>query len=144
MAISGINDFECNFNFVRMTHNEITYSIRKAAFKVHSIIGPGLLESVYELALANELAKLGHRVSVQQVVTVYYDGFRLEKGFYMDILVDDSVIIEIKSVETLSAVHFKQLISYLKLSQKKVGLLINFNSETLKDRVSLHRIVNNL
>lgn len=127
-----------------MTHNDITYAIRKAAFRVHSIMGPGLLESVYELALAHELANLGHRVSVQKAVPVFYDGVKLEKGFYMDILVDDTVIVEIKSVETLAPIHFKQLISYLKLADKRIGILINFNAESLKDHSSIFRLVNKL
>jgi GxxExxY protein len=122
--------------------NDISFDVRGAAFKVNSKIGPGLLESVYEIALAHELRKMGHHVKCQVAVPMIYDDIKMEIGFRMDLLVNDAVIVEIKSVESLSDVHHKQLLTYLKLSGKKLGLLINFNSSPIKD--SIVRIVNNL
>jgi len=125
-----------------MTENDISYDIRGAAFKVHSNLGPGLLESVYEIALAHELAKMGYEVKSQIALPVVYDDIKLEMGFRMDLLVNDLVVVEIKSVDALADVHHKQLLTYLKLSGKKLGLLINFNVSSIKD--SIIRIVNNL
>ncbi len=123
-----------------MKENEITYEIIGAAFKVHTMLGPGLLESVYEHALAFELQKSGHEVKCQKGIPVKYEDVIFEIGFRLDILVDDLVIVEVKSVDSLIAVHHKQLLTYLKLTGKKVGLLINFNSPKLKD--SIVRIIN--
>jgi GxxExxY protein len=125
-----------------MKENDISYAVRGAAFKVHSALGPGLLESVYEKALAYELAQQGYDVKTQIAVPMTYADIKIEVGFRMDMLVSDLVIVEIKSVESLIDVHHKQLLTYLKLSGKKLGLLINFNSSSLKD--SIVRIVNNL
>jgi GxxExxY protein len=125
-----------------MDLNDLTYKIRGAIFKVHQTLGPGLLESVYEAALIYELMQLGLRVSSQVGIPVNYNGVLLELGFRMDILVEDSVVIEIKSVETLHDVHKKQLLTYLKLSGKKIGILVNFNVSSLKDKESLIRIIN--
>jgi GxxExxY protein len=125
-----------------MTENVISYDIRGAAFKVHSNLGPGLLESVYEIALAHELTIMGQKVKSQVGLPVVYDDIKLESGYRIDILVNDLVVVEIKSVDTLADVHYKQLLTYLKLSGKKLGLLINFNVSSLKD--SIVRIVNNL
>jgi GxxExxY protein len=125
-----------------MHENEISYDIRGAAFNVHSALGPGLLESVYEAALAYELQKMNYDVKTQLGVPVVYEAVKMEQGFRMDLLVNDKVIVEIKSVEMLMDVHYKQLLTYLKLSGKKLGLLINFNSATLKG--SMKRVVNNL
>ena len=125
-----------------MTENDISYDIRGAAFKVHTALGPGLLESVYEVALAHELIKLGYDVRSQVGLPVVYEDIKLELGYRIDLLVNDLVIIEIKSVEALADVHHKQLLTYLKLSGKKLGLLINFNVSSLKE--SIVRIVNNL
>lgn len=122
--------------------NDISYEIRGAAFKVHTELGPGLLESVYETALSYELRLKGFDVKNQLGVPMIYAEIKMDIGFRMDILVNDSVIVEIKSVESLTDVHHKQLLTYLKLSNKKLGLLINFNSVSLKD--SIVRIVNNL
>ena len=119
-----------------MHENELSYMIRGAAFKVHDVLGPGLLESVYEHALSHELRKEGLLVENQLALPVEYDGIR------MDIMVNNKVIIEIKSVEDLRDVHFKQLLTYLKLSGIKLGLLINFNVPLLK--TGMHRIVNGL
>lgn len=125
-----------------MHENDISYVIRGAAFKVHTTLGPGLLESVYETALAYELRNEGLDVLTQLGVPVIYEGIEMEQGFRMDLLVHHKVIVEIKSVETLLPVHHKQLLTYLKLSDKKLGLLINFNVNSLQD--SIVRIVNNL
>lgn len=125
-----------------MEENEISYDIRGAAFKVHTELGPGLLESVYETALAYELKQKGYDVKVQAAVPMMYADIKMDIGFRLDILVNDLVIVEIKSVESLADVHHKQLLTYLKLSDKKLGLLINFNAVSLKN--SIVRIVNNL
>ena len=124
------------------TLNDISYNIGGAAFKVHSALGPGLLESVYEVALAHELNKLGYDVKTQVGLSMEYDDIKMDIGFRLDILVNDLVIVELKSVDTLTDLHHKQLLTYLKLSNKKLGLLINFNAILLKDSIS--RIVNNL
>lgn len=125
-----------------MIENDISFDIRGAAFKVHTNLGPGLLESVYELALAHELRKMGHDVKSQVGLPFIYDDIKLETGYRIDLLVDDLVIVEIKSVDALADVHHKQLLTYLKLSGKKLGLLINFNVALLKEAIV--RIVNNL
>jgi GxxExxY protein len=125
-----------------MTENDISYAIRGAAFKVHSALGPGLLESSYEATLAHELQKLGYEVKCQVGLPLIYEDIKLDVGYRIDILVNNSVIIEIKSVEALNDVHHKQLLTYLKLSGIKLGLLINFNVSSLKDGIV--RIVNNL
>jgi len=125
-----------------MKENNISYDVRGAAFKIHKELGPGLLESVYEAALAYELREMGYIVKTQVAVPMVYNNIKFEIGFRLDILVNDLVIVEIKSVETLAKVHYKQLLTYLKLTDKKLGLLINFNSGNLKE--SIRRVVNNL
>ena len=125
-----------------MTENDISYDIRGAAFKVHTNLGPGLLESVYEFAMAHELSKMGYDVWTQVGLPVVYDGIKLELGYRIDLLVNDMVVVEIKSVDALADVHHKQVLTYLKLLGKKLGLLINFNVSSIKD--SIVRIVNNL
>jgi len=122
--------------------NELTYKIRGAFFEVYNVLGPGLLESVYEAALMVELQKQGLKAVRQKALDVEYKGVCLETCFFLDILVEDEVIIELKSVEKLLPVHHKQLLSYLRLSGKKVGLLVNFNSSDLKSNIV--RIANNL
>lgn len=122
--------------------NDISYDIRGAAFKVHTELGPGLLESVYETAISYELRQKGYDIKNQVGVPMVYADIKMDVGFRLDILVNNLVIVEIKSVETLSDIHHKQLLTYLKLSNKKLGLLINFNSSSLRD--SIVRIVNNL
>lgn len=124
-----------------MNINDITYDIRGAAFKVHKNLGPGLLETVYEHALAYELIKMNHDVKRQIGIPVWYEDMHFEIGFRLDILVDDQVIVEIKSVEGLIDIHHKQLLTYLKLTEKKIGILINFNSVSL-DKSSMIRIIN--
>jgi GxxExxY protein len=125
-----------------MTTNEISYLIRGAIFEVHKTLGPGLLESVYEAALAHELRSQNLKVLTQIGLPVQYKDERLELGFRMDILVEDYVIIEVKSIEILHDVHKKQLLTYLKLSGKKLGILVNFNVVKLVDKESLIRIIN--
>ncbi len=125
-----------------MTENEISYKIRGSIFKVYTELGAGLFESVYEAALMYQLKKDGLNAKSQVAVPVIYDGQNLEVGFRIDILVEDKVIIELKSVEELSKVHHKQIITYLKLTNLKLGLLVNFNSNNILD--SIHKKVNNL
>ncbi|MFI5186113.1 MAG: GxxExxY protein [Chitinophagales bacterium] len=122
--------------------NELTYKIRGAIFKVHGSLGPGLLESVYVAALVYELSILNMSIETQSGVPVNYNGVILELGFRMDILVENEIIIEVKSVEALHDVHKKQLLTYLKLANKKLGILVNFNVASLKDKESIIRIIN--
>ena len=126
----------------KMNENDISYLIRGAAFKVHSALGPGFPESVYEVALSHELKTVGLEVKNQVGIPFVYAEIRFDIGFRLDIIVNDKVIIEIKSVETLQDVHHKQLLTYLKLTNKKLGLLVNFNIVSLK--YGMVRIFNNL
>ena len=125
-----------------MNENEIAKEIVDAAFKVHKGLGPGLLESVYETVLAYELKKKGLNAKRHVPVMISYDDMIFEEGFRADIIVENRVIVELKSVETVSPVHKKQLLTYIRLSDKRLGLLINFGSELIRDGIS--RIVNNL
>ena len=125
-----------------MDLNDLAYKIRGAIFKVHTTLGPGLLESVYEAALSYELIQLGLNIVTQVGLPVNYNSIKLELGFRIDIIVENCVIIEVKSVEALDDVHKKQLLTYLKLSGKKIGILVNFNVSTLKDKESIIRIIN--
>lgn len=122
--------------------NKISYDIRGAIFKVYQNLGPGLLESVYEAALSYELIKIGRKVKTQVSLLVKYEDQIMELGFRLDLLVDDLVIVEIKSVEALAPVHHKQLLTYLKLTGLKLGLLVNFNTDNINKEIV--RIVNNL
>lgn len=125
-----------------MRENEITRIIVNAAYHIHTTLGPGLLESVYEAVLAYELEKRGLKVVRQQAIPVVYETVHLEMGFRADLIVENQVIVEIKSVEFIAPVHRKQLLTYLRLADKRVGLLINFGSELIKDGIS--RVVNGL
>ena len=125
-----------------MTENEIAAAVVDAAFKIHTTLGPGLFESVYEAALEYELQKRGLRVEHQIGLPVRYEEVRLELGFRVDLIVDWKVIVEIKSVEALAPVHKKQLLTYLRLTDLRLGLLINFNVELIKH--GIHRVVNKL
>ena len=118
-----------------MEINDITYKVRGAIFAVYNALGPGLLESVYELALMHELSKQGLNVKRQVKIDVYYDNVLLETDFRLDILVEDSVIIELKSVETIKDVHHKQLLSYMRLAKKPAGILVNFNTNRISDSI---------
>jgi len=122
--------------------NRLASIIVDVAFKVHTSLGPGLLESVYEAVMGYELKKRGLRVSLQQKMPVIYESVRLDIGFRADIIVEDRIIIELKSVEKVLPVHKKQLLTYLRLSDKKLGLLINFGEELIKNGIS--RVVNGL
>lgn len=125
-----------------MSENVVARQIVDAAYRVHTTLGPGLLESVYEAALAYELEKRGLRLSRQQAIPVVYEAVRIQTGFHADLVVEDAVIVEIKAVEIVAAVHKKQLLTYLKLADKRLGLLINFNVALIKDGIT--RIVNGL
>lgn len=125
-----------------MTENEISYKIIGAALEIHKNIGPGLLESAYENALAFDLRELGLEVKQQVPMPFIYKEIKQDVGYRIDLIVNDKVLIEIKSIETLAPVHYAQSLTYLKLSGMKLGLLINFNTKILKEGV--HRIVNNL
>jgi GxxExxY protein len=125
-----------------MDENDISYQIIGAALKVHRTVGPGLLESAYENALTFEMEKLNLFVEQQVTLPFYYEEVKLEAGYRVDLIVNKLVIIEVKSVENLLPVHFAQLLTYLRLTDIKLGLLINFNTVILKE--GIHRVVNNL
>lgn len=122
--------------------NRVTKQIIGAAIEVHSVLGPGLLESAYEACLAHELVRRGLRVERQRPVPVVYKGVELDCGYRIDLLVEDAVVVELKAVEAWLPVHEAQVISYLKLSGHHVGLLINFNVVRLRD--GLRRLVHGL
>ena len=123
--------------------DELTFKVRAAIFEVFKELGPGLLESVYESALLFELNSKNMNVQSQLPVPVLYKSVHLGLGFRLDLLVENRIIIEVKSVDCLHDIHKKQLLSYLKLTGKKVGILVNFNATYLKDKESIIRIVNN-
>ena len=125
-----------------MTENLIAKQIVDAAFQVHLKLGPGLLESVYETILGYELEKRGLSIQRQKAIPITYDKLVFDEGFRADIMVEDTVIVELKSVESIRPVHKKQLLTYLRLTDKKLGLLINFGAALIKD--GIHRIVNGL
>lgn len=122
--------------------NELTYLIRGACFEVHKELGPGLFESVYEAALIFELKSLGLVVDSQIDLPVLYKKIDLGLGFRIDVLVENEIILELKSIESLKSVHKKQLLTYLRLANKKIGYLVNFNAEFLKEKESIIRIIN--
>ena len=126
-----------------MNLDDLTYQVRGCIFEVFKELGPGLLESVYEAALLFELMNKKLSVQAQIPVPVLYKSIQLELGFRLDLLIENQIIIEIKSVDTLHDVHKKQLLTYPELTQKKIGFLVNFNSSHLTDKESLIRIVNN-
>ena len=118
----------------------ISADVVDAALMLDRELGPGLLESVYEMLLSAELAKRGYAIRRQQAIDIEFHGMRFEAAFRADLIVDDRLVVEVKSVEKLSAVHAKQLLTYLRLMQQPLGLLINFGGETLKE--GLRRVVN--
>ena len=120
--------------------NEITGTILECSLRIHSKLGPGLLESVYQACLEHELTRAGLSVRAQLLLPVVYDGLQINAGYRIDLLVADIVIVEVKSVEQILPVHFAQLLTYLRLANKRVGLLINFNVAHLRQGVK--RIVN--
>jgi len=125
-----------------VTPNFIASQIVDAAYRIHVALGPGLLESVYQHILAAELADRGLQVELQRPIPILYRGLEFEIGFRADMVVEDTVIVEIKSVEAIHPVHKKQLLTYLRLTDKRLGLLINFNVNLIKDGIS--RVVNGL
>ncbi len=116
--------------------NDVARAIVDAAFKIHTTLGPGSLESVYETVLTHELERRGHRVECQVAFDVNYDGLVLEGGFRADMLVDSIVLVELKSVEHVLPVHQKQLLTYVRLARKRLGLLINFGADRIKDGIT--------
>jgi GxxExxY protein len=122
--------------------NPISQQIVDAAYRIHKSLGPGLLESVYEVVLAYELRKRGLHVERQLPVPVVYDEIHFEEGYRLDLLVEGKVIVEVKSIEAATPVHKKQLLTYLRLLDKRLGILINFNEELIRNGIS--RVVNGL
>lgn len=115
--------------------NKISYDIIGCAYKVHSKLGAGLLESTYKVCLAYELDKMGYNIEVEKALPVIYDEIKLEAGYRIDILVNKLVIVELKSVDALNDIHTAQVLTYLKLAEIKLGLLINFNVKDLKQGI---------
>ena len=125
-----------------VNENEIARRIVTAAYRIHTGLGPGLFESVYEAVLCHELRKQGLHVATQVAMPVVYDGVRFDQGFRVDMMVNDRVIVELKSVEDLAPVHKKQLLTYLRLADKRLGLLINFGARLIRGGIT--RVVNGL
>ncbi|KFF00830.1 GxxExxY protein [Chryseobacterium formosense] len=125
-----------------MNENEISYIVRKCIFNVYNNLGPGLLENIYQKILIYELQENGLEIKSELSLPVIYDNKKFDLNFRIDILVEDKVILELKSVKNLEDIHFKQLQTYLKLSNKKLGLLVNFNTANILDNIK--RVVNNL
>lgn len=128
--------------FQAMTENEIAKILIDVFLKVHRALGPGLLESVYEEAICYELSKLKVGYKRQQGIAVFYEDVKMDMGFRADIVVENKVIVELKSVEALAPVHHKTLLTYLRLTDMKLGLLVNFNVELIRD--GMKRVVNGL
>jgi len=118
-----------------MDLNQITHEILDSAYKVHSALGPGLLESAYKACLAYELRKKGLTVEEERPVPVVYEEVKLDCGYRMDLLVENTVVVELKTVDTFTEVHFAQVLTHLKFGNKKIGLLINFDVKSLKDGI---------
>lgn len=125
-----------------MTENELSKLVVGLCLKIHKTLGPGLLESVYEEVLCYELTKLGLNFKRQQGIIVEYEGIKMDPGFFADIIVEEKLIVELKSVEAIAPVHPKILLTYLRLTNIRLGLLVNFNVELMKDGIK--RVVNNL
>jgi GxxExxY protein len=125
-----------------LTENEISTVVVNICFQIHSTYGPGLFESVYEEIFCYELAKTGIPFTRQQAIPLVHETINMELGFRADVIVDNKVIVELKSIEALAPVHYKQVQTYLKLTGCKLGLLVNFNVNLIKD--GIHRIVNKL
>ena len=125
-----------------MTENEISFKILEAAFKVHTALGPGLLESSYQAVLVHELKKMGLHVEKEKPLPLVYEEVHLEIGYRIDILVENKVVIEVKSVDALNDIHLAQVLTYLKLSDCKLGLLLNFNVKSMKQ--GIRRVANKL
>ena len=125
-----------------MTHNQISAVVLETSIDIHRRLGPGLLESVYQAILAHELVKRGLRVDREVPIPVEWDGLQIELGFRADLIIEGTVLLELKSVESLAAVHKKQVLTYLRLTHLQLGLLLNFGAALMKD--GIHRIVNGL
>ena len=125
-----------------MNENGIAKIIVDTAFQIHKRLGPGLLETVYEVVLAHDLKRRGLKVKRQVPVAIIYDDIKFDEGFRADLIVEEKIIVELKSVEKVIPVHKKQLLTYLRLADKRLGLLINFGSELIRDGIS--RVVNSL
>ena len=125
-----------------MTENEIAKVIVDAAYHIHRKLGPGLLETVYEVLLARALSSRGLDIKRQAPIPIVFDGIKFNEGFKADLVVEEKVIVELKSVEQIAPVHKKQLLTYLRLADKRLGLLINFGSSLIKD--GIFRVVNKL
>ena len=125
-----------------MTENEIATVVVDAAYKIHNRLGPGLLESVYQALMVHELRKCGLQVQSEQDIPIEYDGVRLNVGFRADIVVEGKVILELKSLESLHRVHKKQLLTYLRVTNIRLGLLINFGEALIKN--GIHRVANGI
>ena len=125
-----------------MIENEVSGDVVDAAYSIHTALGPGLLESVYEAVLARELMDRGHRVDRQRAIRIEYKGMVFDEGFRADLVVDDMVVVELKLVEAALPVHKKQLLTYLRLMDKRLGLLINFGEAYLRNGIT--RLVNGL
>ena len=123
-----------------MNENQIAKVIVNAAYQIHTKLGPGLLETVYQVVLAHELRKQGLSVEREVPVPIFYDGLRFDEGFRADLIVNDKVIVELKSIETLHPVHAKQVLTQIRLSNRKLGLLINFGEELIKN--GIRRLIN--
>jgi GxxExxY protein len=121
--------------------DDISGNIVDAAMKVHTVLGPGLLESTYETCLKHELVKRGHKVDTQVALPIKYEDITLDAGYRIDMLVEGKIVLELKSIENFLPIHEAQLLSYLRLSNKQVGILINFNVIHIKDGIK--RMVNN-
>ena len=130
---------ETDFEPVSRALDDLARQVVDAAFKVHSTLGPGLLESVYEICLAHELRKRGLKIQPQVAFPIFYDGVRLDAGLRIDLLVEDELVVELKAAETMLPLFEAQLLTYLKLTQKRLGLLINFNVPKIKE--GIRRIV---
>ena len=125
-----------------MTENQLAREIVDSSFQIHTNLGPGLLESVYEIVLAHELSRRGINVCRQKSIPVRFNDLVFDEGFRADIIVENAVIVELKSVETIAPVHKKQLLTYLRLTDMRLGLLINFGAALIKD--GIFRVVNGL
>jgi GxxExxY protein len=125
-----------------MKENQIATDVVAAAYKLHTKMGPGIFETVYEVCLAHELRKRGYSVERQVPVAIVWDGIKFDEGFRADLIVDDCVLIELKSIQALEPVHSKQVLTYLRLTEKRLGLLINFGEARIKNGIK--RLVNGL
>jgi GxxExxY protein len=129
-------------NWAELHENPISKEIVDAAYHIHSRLGPGLLESVYEVILAHELKKRGLRVQRQVAIPIVWEEVRFQEGYRLDLMVEEKVLVEVKSIVGIESVHKKQLLTYLRLMDKRLGILINFNEELIRDGIK--RVVNDL